>query len=244
MAELDWHPMAAQALRDRKAAIWTGIFFIIATAFLFLGEAIYKPVLEAPDAMREIAANRPRAILGILVEFLCVIAMPMIAVAIYPVLRRWNESVALAYVVFRFLEAVVIIVVAQINKLAVIALSDAVQSGGVSTDAAVAILDGYAARTYWGDTAGPLYNIVFVIGALILYIALFRSRLAPRWIAVSGIVAILMLAGGVLGSLFVEVTGIWVWILVLPIAVQEMVMALWFIFRGFDAQALESLPPA
>ena len=54
---------------NRKTAIIVGVLFIIATLFLFVGEAIYGPVLLSPDYLENAYSNRTIAILGILLEF-------------------------------------------------------------------------------------------------------------------------------------------------------------------------------
>ncbi|NIN36710.1 MAG: DUF4386 family protein, partial [Gammaproteobacteria bacterium] len=106
----------------RKTAIIVGVLFIIATAFLFVGEAFYDPILSSPDYLVNAYPNRNTVVIGILLEFACVIAIPLIPVFLFPVLRKHNEALALGYVVFRFLEAVLFIVV-QINKLSLINVS-------------------------------------------------------------------------------------------------------------------------
>ena len=70
----------------RKTAIIVGALFIIATAFLFIGEAFYKPILSSPDYLNIAYPNRITVIMGILLEFACVIAIPLIPVFLFPIL--------------------------------------------------------------------------------------------------------------------------------------------------------------
>ena len=91
----------------RNNAIWAGIFFIIATAFLFIGEAFYGPALSDPEVLSRAAAAENDIALGVLIEFACVLAIPLIAVALYPVLRRVSATLAIGYVAFRLFEAAV-----------------------------------------------------------------------------------------------------------------------------------------
>jgi len=76
---------------------------------------------------------------------------------------------------------------------------------------------------------------VFGIGALIFYTALLKYRLIPRWISVFGLIAILLhIASGILVLFGLQEpfdTGSM--IMNLPIAVQEMIMAVWLIIKGF-----------
>ena len=80
---------------SRKTAIVVGVLFIIATLLLFVGEAFYQPVLLSPDYLETAYPNRTIATLGILFEFACVLAIPLIPVFLFPILRKHNEAMAL-----------------------------------------------------------------------------------------------------------------------------------------------------
>lgn len=71
------------ASAHRQTAIIVGVLFIIATAFLFIGEALYKPILSAPDFLESVYPNQSRVIFGILLELICVLAMPLIPVFLF-----------------------------------------------------------------------------------------------------------------------------------------------------------------
>ena len=162
---------------DRKTAIVVGVLFIVATAFLFIGRAVYGPILGSPDYLELTYPHRTRVVIGILLEFMIVLAIPLIPVFFFPILKRANEALAVGYVVFRSLEAMVLISVAEINKLSLIGVSqDFLTSEGV--DASVFQYTGSAiqAETVWGDASGLLYVPLFVVGALILYAVLFQSK--------------------------------------------------------------------
>lgn len=225
----------------RKTAIAVGILFIIATAFLFIGEAVYKPILSSADFLELAYPNSSTVILGILLEFTIVLAIPLIPIVFFPVLRKHSEVLAIGYVVFRALESVILITVAEINKLSLIGLSQAYLSAE-QADATYfqAVASAIQAENLWGDTSGVLYNAVFVIGAVILYTVLFQSKLIPRWLSVWGFMACATILTGALASPFVKLPDVVNMLLVFPIGVQEMVMALWLIFRGFNPSALDA----
>jgi len=73
--------------------------------------------------------------------------------------------------------------------------------------------------------------IVFSLTALILNYLLYQSGLIPRWLSGWGLIgAILLLAAGLLEVFGFNPTEI----LSLPIALQEMVFAVWLIVKGFN----------
>ncbi len=224
----------------RKTAIIVGVLFIVATAFLFIGEALYKPILGSPDYLEITYPNRTRVIVGILLEFICVLAIPLIPVFAFPVLKKHNEALAIGYIVFRALEGVMLIAVAEVNKLSLIGVSEEYLKG--SADAAYSETIGASIQyaTYWGDTSGLLYVLVFVVGALMFYTVLYQSRLVPRWMAAWGLIAAVMMLIAVLLGPFVEFSLAMELIVILPIALQEMVMAVWLVAKGFNPDALGS----
>ena len=72
-------------------------------------------------------------------------------------------------------------------------------------------------------------------GATVFYIALWRGRLAPRWISGWGLVAVAPHLVGSTLTLFgvVESTASGNVALLAPLGVQEMVLTVWLMVRGF-----------
>jgi hypothetical protein len=231
------------ALSYRKNAIWAGIFFIIATAFLFVGEAFYGPALSDPDVLTGAAGSADAITLGVLIEFACVLAIPLIAIALYPVLRRVSATLAIGYVAFRLFEAAVFFQM-EVDKLTVLAISrDFVAAPTANTDQIDLLIRSLTSGEAWSGGSGSLYNIVFVTGMLMLNWMLWKSRLVPRWIAGWGMLSAVVLGGLAITVLFIEVADGLALALIAPLAVQEMVLALWLIVKGFDRTGLDRLEP-
>ncbi len=223
----------------RKNAVIVGVLFIIATVFLFIGTAIYAPVLDSPDYLETAYPHRIMATIGILIEFICVLAIPLIPVFLFPVLKKHSETLALGYVVFRFFEAILFVLV-EINKLSLISIS---QSYVASGTADVSLFQNIGSSIQaWNSWGWSFYVLVFAIGALILYTVLYQSKLVPRFISIWGLIsAVMIMVSAILALLEVNLNfpaGAFELIFALPIAVQEMVMALWLIIKGFNASAL------
>ena len=81
-------------------------------------------------------------------------------------------------------------------------------------------------------------------GATLYYLIFYRSQLIPRWLSVWGLVGtVLCLTAGLL-VLFqsIAVLSSTQVVLSLPIGVQEMVLAVWLIVKGFSPKAEEKPP--
>jgi hypothetical protein len=227
----------------RGHAIAAGIFFIIATAFLFVGESFYKPALTAPDVLATAAGDAARVRFGILIEFTCVLAIPLVAIALYPVLRRVSAALAIGYVAFRLFEAAIFTGM-EIDRMFVLALSQSYAANpGADLETLTLMVEAMIGGDPWSGVSGPLYNLVFVTGMLMVNWMFWTSRLLPRWISGWGMVMAVVMGGLAVSAQFTEINSTLAIALIAPLAVQEMVMAVWFIVKGFNRAALGRLAP-
>jgi hypothetical protein len=228
----------------RKTAIIVGVLFIFAIVMLFIGEALYKPILDSPDYLDNAYPNRIVVIIGILLEFTGVPAVILISVFLFPILKKHNEALALGYVGFRLFEAA-LLSVAYISKLSLVNVSqDYLNRGGVDASYFQYIGSSIHSVDHWASTTGLIYLIVFSLGSLILYSVLYQSKLVPRFISVWGLIAaIVLLTGSVLANIdmFAGISGLILELIIaLPIAVAEMMLAVWLIVKGFNSSAIDS----
>ena len=71
------------------------------------------------------------------------------------------------------------------------------------------------------------------------YYVFYRSRLIPRWLSGWGIAGMLLMLGACLSALFTGNPVTSCAILIHPIAVQEILLAVWLIAKGFSSPALQ-----
>ncbi|WP_445475645.1 DUF4386 domain-containing protein [Methanococcoides methylutens] len=229
---------------NRKTAIIVGVLFIFAIVMLFIGEALYKPILNSPDYLDNAYPNRIVVIIGILLEFTGVPAVVLLSVFLFPILKKHNEALALGYVGFRLFEAA-LLSVAYISKLLLVNLSqDYLNKGGGDALYFQYIGSSIQSVDHWAGTQGLIYHIVFAFGSLMLYYVLFRSKLVPRFISAWGfIAAIALLTGSILANIdmFTGISEMGLeLIFALPIAVAEIMLSIWLIVKGFDPSAIDS----
>ena len=225
---------------NRKSALIVGFLFIIATLFFVIGQSIHGPVTDSPDFLQNAYPNRFVIIGGILVELVAILSIPLIAVYILPILRNHVQGLSVAYVVFRSIEAMLLIGV-SIYTLSMISVSESyLGAAGPGTDLLQEI--GATSQAISASTFLLAVGLIFPITALMLNAVLYRSRLVPRIISAWGFIAATILLTGTVLHQFDLFAGVpestLEAILTIPIAVQEMVFALWLIFRGFNPDAV------
>lgn len=222
-------------MQRRTTARVVGLLFIIATVAGVLSVILLQPQ-GAADALASASAHKNRITLGAVMVLLMIAAIAMIPPMIFPVLKQHNEGLALGYVVARTLEVVVLLPAAVSPLLLLTVSSEYAETG--AADAPHFQLVRTLLLTYdgWGH---PVGSVFFCLGVTLLNYLLYRWRLVPRLISAWALVAVTpYLADGIL-VLFghIAISSTEHMLLILPLALNEMVLALWLLAKGFATPA-------
>ena len=225
---------------NRKTAIVAGILFIFATVVGLLSNvAFLKPILDAPDYLGRIFASQNQILIGSLLHIISSFACAGIAIALYPVLRKYNEGLALGSVGFRIAEGI-LYVFGSIGVLMLLPLSQEFNKAGMpSTSYFQTLANSLLSMRDW---TGILAVITFGAGALMYYTIFYQAKLIPRWLSGWGLIAAaLCLISGILVmfNIIDFFTPVQI-ALNIPIGLQEMVLAVWLIVKGFNLPAIAS----
>jgi len=156
-----------------------------------------------------LGTNNPSAkTLSMLLELISGHAVIAIAVLMFPLLRPYGKKLALLYLTLKSVEGILMIIAGVfffIHTPLLLALRDTIY-----------LVHGY----------------IFAVPALIFYYLLYQSKLIPRWLSVWGIVASVLL---ILVNVLEMINMIpQLEILYLPIVLNELVLAMWLIIKGFN----------
>ena len=222
---------------SKKAARIAGVLFIVATGAAIISGAFLLPILEAPDYLVRISANETQVGIGALFYFATAAACAGITIPMYPILKRYSEGLALGAVGFRLIEGTVFMVgVACVLALATV--SQGFVQAGTPDDSHFQTLGELLLAGYTIAHAFVPGVFAFSLGALMYYSIFYQSKLVPRWLSVWGIAGVTLgIANGlvdIFGGMPNETLSM---LLDLPIFVQEMVLAVWLIVKGFSPAA-------
>jgi Domain of unknown function (DUF4386) len=220
---------------NRRAALTAGVLLITATVTNVVGTGLSRPLLNDPDLLARLSPNAFQVTGGALLELAGATASVGIAIALYPVLRKQSAGLALGAVVFRTIEAAMYFV-AVVGLLALLALSRQFVSAGATDRATLQAVGGAILAVR--DQAGLLSVGAFCLGGLMYYWAFYQSGLIPRWLSGAGLAAVVLLLMAWLLALFTQTSMLSYVPLALPLGVQEIVLAVWLIAKGFSASAL------
>lgn len=226
----------------RKTAVIVGILFILGTVSGILSGVVNAPIMAGSTYPLNISASETQWIIGTLFILLMGFPLAMVPVFLYPILKKHNEVLALGSIIFRgVLEAVCYMGMAISNFLLLsvslifektAAAEKSLQTLGSSLISA-------------GDWTSLLLGLVFSIGGMMIYILFFQTRLVPRWLSGWGFIGAILYfithIEGFFGSQQALSLGSGLGILMIPLAIQEMVFAVWMIVKGFNQSAIAAL---
>jgi hypothetical protein len=219
---------------NRKTAIIVGVLFIIGDIAGVLSYVVTGGLLDGPDALTKIAASQNQVVLGALLVLTMGFALAMVPVLMYPIFRKYNEVLALGCVVFRGALETVAYMASAGAWLLLVELSrqhaEAASPGAPHFQTLSTLLA--------GPIPGYLTAIVFSLGSLMFYYLFYQSRLIPRWLSVWGLAGAVLYLAWPLLALFGHGIGL----LMLPLAVAEIVLAVWLIAKGLNFSALKATP--
>ena len=224
---------------SRKLALATGIFFVITIIASIPAQLVlYVPVLDDPRYIVGAGADT-RVFWGAFLEVITALACIGTAVALFPIVKRQNEAVAIGYVGVRVFEAT-IIVVGIASLLAVVTLRQHLAgAAGADTASLVAV----------GKSLVAIHDATFLLGpgllaglgnGLMLGYLMYRSGLVPRRMALLGLIGgPLVTASGiaVLFGLYEQVSPVAA-ITAIPETLWELSLGIWLIVKGFNSSAI------
>ena len=221
---------------NKKIARIVGVIFILATVVNIAGTSFIGSVLDSPNWLGMISANAASIKIGSLLVFISALTSVSIAICLYPILKKYNPYLALTAVIFRTIESVFYIV-AAVGSLSLIILGQEYLKAGSPSKSYFQTLGNFILTAC--DVSGFIFAVIaFSLGGLAYYVVFYKTKLVPRWLSVWGIVSCLLLLIAVFSALYhgpaFAIAGT-IMIFAASIALQEMVLAIWLIVKGFNS---------
>ena len=221
----------------RKAAFFGGLFYLITFASSIPAVFLLSPVINDANYIVSAGADT-QVVWGNVLDLVNALTAIGSAVALYPVLKRQSQPLALGFVTTRMFEGAVI-AIGVISLLTVVSLRDPGATGAESTSLVVT-----------GNALVAAYNVVFLVGpnlmpavnGVLLGTLMYKSGLVPKAIPVMGLIGGPLLLAVTLASLFglTHHGSAW-WAVAAPIALWELLLGLYLTFKGFKPSAVTAL---
>jgi Domain of unknown function (DUF4386) len=219
----------------QRLARIAGLLFILTFVTAIPAVLLYGPVLNDPDYIAGAGADT-RVFGGAFLELLLIIANIGTALALFPVLKRQSEGLALGYVAARVVECG-FIAVGIISVLSVVTLRQ--EAGGADGDSLLAIGQSLVAIHDWTFLLGPGF-VVGVGNGLLLGYLMYRSGLVPRRMAVLGLVGGPLVCASGIAVMFgvIEQGSAGQILATIPEMVWEASLGIYLLFKGFKPSSI------
>ncbi|MDA7028319.1 DUF4386 domain-containing protein [Bacillus sp. CLL-7-23] len=216
---------------NRKTAITFGVLIILGIVFGIFSSV---PALEQPDYLMKLSSIKMQVLIAVFCQFMMAAVYVCIAVLLYPIIKKYNEKLALGYFGFRMIGAAILFI-GIASLLLLLFISERF------------VIEGQPSSSYF-QTMGELLrvgrdlmnHIVMILpwslGGLILYFCFFQMKLIPKWLSVWGMIgSILTLIATLLlmFDLIKIVTPIY-FIMNTPTAIFELVLAVYLMIKSFN----------
>jgi hypothetical protein len=215
--------------RARRTAFFGGLFYLITFASSIPAVFLLRPLLNDSHYIISAGADT-QVVWGTILDLVNALTAVGSAVALYPVMKRQSESMALGFVTTRMFEAAVI-AIGVVSLLTVVSLR---QPGatGVEAHSLVMTQNALVAAYNWVFLVGP--NLMPAVNGLLLGTLMYKSGLVPKAIPMMGLVGgPLLLAVTIASMLGITHHGSAWWIVTAPIFFWELSLGLYLTFKGF-----------
>jgi len=226
----------------RKISIFVAVLFLIGTIAGIFSGAVTQPILAVPDYLQNIAAHETQWIIGTLLILVMGLPLAMVPVALFPILKKQNEVLAIGAIVFRgVLEAIAY----MLMVICFLLLLTVGQQASINSE--VSQLSGFQdlgnllrSASGWIEL---LLAVVFSIGSIMINLLLYQMRIIPRWLSGWGLVGSVLYFAAPFVSMFSPQhlalsLDTPIGFLIGPLAVEEMIFAIWLLVKGFNPACL------
>jgi hypothetical protein len=227
---------------SRKTALVAGVLYLVTFLTSIPAAFLLEPLLTDANYVASAGADTQVSLAAVL-DVITALAGIGTAVAVFSIVKREHEGLALGFVTTRMLEGAVL-AFGAVTILSVVTLRQA-GAAGDEAESLVPVGNALVAMRDWTAVIGPG---MASLNALMFGTLLYRARLVPRAIPLLGIVGAPLFIAFVVGTML-GATGpgtAFHAIAVAPFFFWELAVGLWMTFKGFNESAaiLRGVPTA
>ena len=214
----------------RMTARIVGAMYLAGLVVGISGIVLFQSILSRPDPLSAVSVNSMLLAIGAVLWLIPVVGDVAHGVLMFPVLKPHNERIAIGYLGFRIVNAVLLAVMVLFMLVQIPLGSEYLKAGA---DASYL----QALSNVFMQAQLNTYSIAMTflgIASLMLCYTLYRVKLVPRFVAVWGLVGYAtILCGSVLEVLGFDLLSIHA----IPGGLWEVFIGVWLIVKGFNLPA-------
>ncbi|WP_370000161.1 DUF4386 domain-containing protein [Winogradskyella sp.] len=192
--------------------------------------------VDSPNYLTEATANATKVSIAALFQFILCLTYIGFVILLYPIVKKYNQGLALGFLSFRIM-AGVLLIVGTIMLLSVLVLSQEFVKSTLENQEVFKAFGNVLKITR--DYINHIFMVFTIsIANLMLYILFLKTKLIPKWLSAWGILGVIlsMLASILLLLSIVDVITIEYLVLNAPTGLFEFVLGIWLVFNGFNTR--------
>ena len=224
-----------KSLNLQKTAKVAGIAYLLIIIIPMLSLLFVNPIITVEGdniaTLKNIVANEIIFRIDNTITLLMFVAVIILALALYKILKPVNKQLALIALFWRFAEALIGIVAVLVNFILLSFISNEHNIERMGEDSFYALAE-LLLGVYWDTTI-----IIFVllgIGSIIVFYLFLKSKFIPKALAIGGIISYSLVTIGAFISLIFG--GEAYMILGSQTILFELVIGCWLLFKGLKDQ--------
>lgn len=215
----------------REVSIIVGILIILS---LIVGVLSVSRAVDDSEYLTKSARKSNQIYSAAGFQFLMAVFYVAVAILLFPILKIHHETLAIGFLSFR-MSAGLFVLIGTIVLLRILKLSLEYVKKPPS-DPAQYLRRGNSLKTTRDLVNHVAMIIMLCLGNILLFTILLQSGLLPGWISIWGLVAS---SSAIIASMLVLLKNVEVLtptyvLLNIPLAIQEIVFALWLIVKGLE----------
>ena len=216
----------------RKISLTAGVLYLL--TFVSIPTLSLYSTVKGTNFITS-SSSDTGAIIGAVLEVIVALAGIGTAAALFPVLKKQSESLALGLVAARVLEAAAIFV-GTACLMTIVSLHQ-------TNAGAPALPSTHMLSTLYDRIFLQSQSFLPAINDLLLGYLLYKSRLVPRALSLIGIIGAFPLLAAYLAIMFnaIDQHGSLAGAGALLVALFELLLGLWLTFKGFNKEAVAKL---
>jgi hypothetical protein len=191
--------------------------------------------VESPDYLTEVSANQNKVLIGAFFQFTLVPIYIGFALLLYSILRKYNESLAIGFVSFRIIAGIFQLIGAIVLPLFLLLSQEFIKSTTHDLLYFQTLGDVLKLGRDLANHVGMM--LATGLGNLILFYIFYKTKLIPQWLSSWGLIGniLAMLASFLILFRLIDVITPHFIVLTIPLVLQEIVLAIWLIAKGFNS---------
>ncbi len=207
------------------------LLFVFVTGILIF-QILQGPILFSKDYLTHTSAHSNQIISSVVLGIFSGSISIGIAAILLPVFKKYSSFLAYLYLAFCIINFFSI----MIDNVSVISMLEISKEYiNNENNSSLKILGAVAYETHWWTHY--FYLLISCFPVFILYFTLYQAKLIPRLISIFGLAAVLLMFIEELFSIFGQSISM---NMLLPIALVQLVLPLWLIFKGLNSSPADT----